>query len=232
MKIIDKNLNILVDKLIEDRYSMVAKELFESIYIEKDKIHKLDGSIVECGVFKGGMSLFLAKLFNDKEMWLVDSFELGFPDPNEMLYKTDQVEDPHKKGYPVWDGLIGAPIEGVKNLFTQYGEGDNPKVHYLEGYVADTLNPKVCPIDKIALLRIDVDSYSGTTEVLEYLYSKVVSGGMIIFDDANIPTGKIAIEDWFEKQNIPLFTYTAYCEPSPGPLYAGVRGPGCYLFKP
>ena len=218
----------LAEQLILERYSMVEKSLFTSIYHEKDKVNILEGDIVECGVYKGGMSLFLTKLFPDKKVWLVDSFELGFQDINEGLYKTDKIDDPHKKGYPIRDGQVGISLEEVQTFFNEFGKGSNPNVNYIKGYVKDTLNPENCPIDKISLLRIDVDAYSATREVLEFLYPKVVKGGMIIFDDGDIGSARIAIEEFFEKENITLNTFPA---PNPGELRIGLSGAGCYLFK-
>jgi hypothetical protein len=73
MTIPDLKFDQLADQLILEEYSMVAKPCFSSIYYEKDKIDILEGDIVECGVYKGGMSLFLTKLFPNKKIWLVDS---------------------------------------------------------------------------------------------------------------------------------------------------------------
>jgi len=229
MTIPDNKFDNLANQLILEEYSMVEKSLFSSIYYEKNKINLLDGDIVECGVYKGGMSLFLTKLFSDKKIWLVDSYDEGFQDiHNDALYKTDKIDDPHKKGYPIRNGQTGISLEQVKKFFNDFEEGSNPNVNYLKGYVKDVLNPQICPIDKISLLRIDVDAYSATREVLEFLYPKVVSGGMIIFDDANIDSARIAIEEFFQKQNITLNTYPAE---HPGELRHGLTSAGCYLFK-
>lgn len=228
MIIPDLKFDKLADQLILEEYSMVEKPLFSSIYYEKNKIDTLDGDIVECGVYKGGMSLFLTKLFPNKKVWLVDSYEHGFQDTNTALYKTDKIDDPHKKGYPIRNGQVGISLEQVKEFFNNFGEGANPNVNYLKGYVKDVLNPNVCPINKISLLRIDVDAYSATREVLEFLYPKVVSGGMIIFDDANIDSARIAIEEFFQKENIILETCPAE---HPGELRHGLTSAGCYFFK-
>ena len=57
-------------------------------------------------------------------------------------------------------------------------------------------------IDKIALLRIDVDGYSPTRVVLDNLYDKVVTGGMIIFDDLCLVEAAEAIEDWMTEKRL------------------------------
>lgn len=216
-----EELSKLVDEILEKRYSMVPKPLFESIYYEKDKINELEGDIVECGVWRGGMSLYLTKLFPDKKVWLVDSFE-GFPDLNDMKYKADW--DPHKKGTPIRENLLGISVEEVESVFKEFGE----TATCIKGNVSDTLKPEVCPIEKIALLRVDVDSYSGTLEVLEYLYPKVVKGGMIILDDANLESARTAILHFLEKENIPPIAYSAW---ELGEQRYDLAGEGCYIFK-
>ena len=57
-------------------------------------------------------------------------------------------------------------------------------------------------IKKISLLRIDVDAYSATLEVLDELYDKVVPGGYIIFDDTCLHESLNAIKTFFKKRNI------------------------------
>ena len=123
------------------------------------------------------------------------------------------------------------PLERVKELFNTFGEGANPNVNYLKGYVKDTLEPKTCPIDKIALLRIDVDAYSATKEVLEFLYPKVVSGGMIIFDDANIGSARVAIEEFYEKESITISHVAEYPDTCNNYIVSGLGGESCYIFK-
>jgi hypothetical protein len=228
MKIPNLKFDQLADQLISEEYSMVAKPCFSSIYYEKDKIDILEGDIVECGVYKGGMSLFLTKLFPNKKVWLVDSYEAGFQDINSAPYKTDKIDDPHKKGYPIRNGQTGISLEQVKEFFNNFGEGINPNVNYLKGFVKDVLEPSVCNIDKISLLRVDVDAYSATREVLEFLYPKVVSGGMIIFDDGDIDSARLAIGEFFQKENITLNTCPAT---HPGELRTGINSAGCYFFK-
>ena len=230
MSIPNLEFNNLADLMISEGHSMVIKSAFNSIYHEKHKIDLLDGDIVECGVWRGGMSLFLTKLFPNKKIWLADSYD-GFQDIDEALYKTDKVNDPHVKGSPIRQGLAGMPLERVKELFNTFGEGANPNVNYLKGYVKDTLEPKTCPIDKIALLRIDVDAYSATKEVLEFLYPKVVSGGMIIFDDANIGSARVAIEEFYEKESITISHVAEYPDTCNNYIVSGLGGESCYIFK-
>jgi hypothetical protein len=139
------------------------------------------------------MSIFLSKLFSNKKIWVCDSYE-GCQDPKEGLYFYPN--ETHSKGQ------YSCGLEDVKNNFIKYGDYDKDKVLFLKGYVKDTLNPNVCDIKNISLLRIDVDSYSATLEVLDFLYDKVVEGGYIIFDDTCLNETHEAIKTFINKRNI------------------------------
>lgn len=204
-----ENFNKLVDDILLKQYSMIGKYCYSSIYDQKKHIDSIEGDIVECGVWKGGMCVFLAKLFPNKKLWVVDSFT-GFEKLEEATYPTDLLEkhkviEPHVYGYQIRTA-ISSSIDEVKSVFKEYDELDNPNINFLEGYVRDTLKPETCPIQNIALLRVDVDSYSATMDVLENLYPKVTKGGMIIFDDGNIESGIWAIHDFFQKNSIEMVT--------------------------
>ena len=60
----------------------------------------------------------------------------------------------------------------------------------------------ICKIQSISLLRIDVDAYSATREVLDYLYPKVKKGGYIIFDDSCLIQTVDGFCDFFDEKGI------------------------------
>lgn len=120
--------------------------------------NKIDGAMVECGVWKGGstmaMALTLKELGNeDRELYLYDTFSgmiapsdvdrsIGGTDAREKFSKTKISEDTS-------DWCL-APLEGVKeNVFsTGYSK---EKFHFIKGKVEDTI-PENIP-KEIALLR-------------------------------------------------------------------------------
>ena len=186
------NYSELSDKIINDQITMVSKERFDMIINHYDNIKNLPGDIVECGAWAGGMSIFLSKLFNLKNIWVSDSYE-GFQDPNDGTYL-----------YPAERHTAGGysySLENTKNNFIKYDALDETRVFFLKGFVKDTLDPKNCPIQTISLLRVDVDAYSATLEVLDALYDKVVQGGYIIFDDTCLYETHDAIKTFFKKIN-------------------------------
>jgi hypothetical protein len=183
----------LINKIINSGITMISKERFDNIVNHSEKISKLSGDIVECGVWKGGMSIFLSKLFATKNIWVCDSYE-GCQDPSDGNYQFP--------GESHGLGMYAVGLEEVKSNFEMYDALDENRVKFLKGWVKDTLHPKVCPIKKISLLRVDVDSYSATLEVLDYLYDKVVPGGMIIFDDSCLNESHNAMMNFFKNNDI------------------------------
>jgi hypothetical protein len=216
----------LINDLISNQISMVDSSRFYTILRNFDKINPIKGDVVECGVWRGGMSIFLSTLFKDKNIWVCDSFD-GFQPLEIATYSYH--DEPHTPNY---NNIIRVSYEEVTNNFKKYGFKENDlRIKFLKGWVKDTLNPEICPIQQISLLRIDVDAYSATREVLEYLYPKVTPGGYIIFDDSCLIQTVDAFCDFFEENNIPF----ELRHPVSDEIIQNPRSNhpcGCYMIKP
>lgn len=188
---------ILIDNLIKEELTMVFKHKFETVLRNFENINSLEGEIVECGTWKGGFSIFMSHLFYDKKIWVCDSFE-GFQPLEEATYNSP-VGERHDES--LFKERMNLSLDEVKETFKKYGLEDK-RISFLKGYVKDTLKPDTCEIGNIALLRIDVDSYSATREVLDLLYDKVVKGGYIVFDDSELFEANQAMNDFFKERNI------------------------------
>ncbi|MCP4409715.1 MAG: hypothetical protein GY807_18610 [Gammaproteobacteria bacterium] len=69
------------------------------------------------------------------------------------------------------------------------------------GFIEDTI--PAASIEKIVLLRIDVDLYEPTKHTLELLYDRVIDGGYVIFDDyATWAGSRQAIYEFFVEHEI------------------------------
>ena len=217
--------------LIKDKVTMVYPECFETIVNHKENISKLDGDIVECGVWRGGFSIFLASVFTNKTIWVVDSFD-GFQplSASKYLYEGKERHHPDRPG---GTDHVKASLEEVKANFKKYNLEED-RIKFLKGFVKDTLPNS--NIRNISLLRIDVDAYSATLEVLDELYDKVVQGGYIIFDDMPLYETANAVRTFFKRRNIPPYV----CHPTtdqklPIDLSFSEKHPsfktGCYIVK-
>jgi O-methyltransferase len=149
---------------------------------------KIPGAYVECGVWKGGSMMAVARTLlnlerDDANLYLFDTFE-GMPPPTsedvdragrpaqELL---DKDEDP--EGSRLW---ARASLEIVKGALGSIGYPDE-KLHYVEGKVEETI-PAAAP-ERIAFLRLDTDWYESTRHELEHLWPRLQPGGILIIDD-------------------------------------------------
>lgn len=165
----------------------------------------IPGDIVECGVWRGGMSILMAgmlKLYNsDRKLYLFDTFS-GMTEP--------AAQDGFKGNEKRINDFVTSKssLEEVRANFEKVGLlSDN--IVFVQGDVCKTLeNPANIP-EKIALLRLDTDMYASTKAELEALYPKLVSGGILIIDDYGdtgwIGSG-IATDEYFAKNKRPFLT--------------------------
>lgn len=213
------------NELIESNITMVLPHCFDMILKHKTNISKLSGDIIECGVWRGGFSIFLAKTFPKKKIWVSDSFQ-GFQPLKTAIFSYNG--ERHQPNYD-----LTVSLDTVKENFKQY-EIPETRVEFLPGFVKDTL-PN-CDISKISVLRIDVDAFSATLEVLTELYDKVVPGGYIIFDDSCLYETVDAIKTFFKERNIDPYIKHPITDDS---LYVDINSPskdgmfpsGCYIIK-
>ena len=191
----------LVQDLIDNKVTMVRPDEFKTIFKHYSERSKVEGDVVECGVWRGGFSIFLSYIFQDKNIWVCDSYE-GFQPLETAKHQYDK-----ERHTPTYThnavGPLGISLEEVQSHFKTYGLGDEERIKFLKGFVKDTLPNS--GIKKVALLRIDVDAYSATLETLEALYDKVQTGGYIIFDDSCLYETLDAIKVFFKQRNLPEF---------------------------
>lgn len=158
-----------------------------------DKVQKVEGDIVECGVSIGHGAL-LFTLFSDyiqtpRSYYGFDSFE-GFPDPVEKDETTPI------KGKRFWAN----PSDTVLKVLRDGRLGEEvirERIHLIKGWFDKTL---LNYEGRIALLHLDCDLYESYKLSLEIFYDKVQQGGIIMFDeygDARWPGATKAIDEFF-----------------------------------
>lgn len=196
-------------------FTMTSKErvkvLIDSIrYLCENDI---EGDFVECGTWKGGSAMAIAlvaqKYNNIRKLWLYDTFE-GMSAPTDIDVdlngqKAEERLEQEKTNKKKSRGWAYSPLEEVKSNIknTNY---PIEKIKFIVGKVEDTL-PLNHP-ETISLLRLDTDWYESTKIELEYLYPKLVYGGILIIDDYGHWQGcKKAVDEYFEKNNIKVFMH-------------------------
>lgn len=195
----DKRLNGLDWPLTA--HTMVGLKRLDNIQqcIENVISDNVPGDIIECGVWRGGASIFMRAVLKaydikDRIVYVADSFQ-GCPVPNSERYPQDK--DVNLCDY---GGTLAVPLQKVKANFKSYGLLDE-QVRFLEGWFKDTLPH--APFKRLAVMRLDGDLYESTMDALTNLYPKLSTGGYVIVDDYYvIPACKEAVADYRKSHDI------------------------------
>ncbi len=197
------------------KYTMTSLERMYANFkaIEYITSNKIEGSIVECGVWQGGSTMIMLKgllHFNSdlKDIYLYDTFD-GMSKPTAEDKKTGSnisaIEKWTQMDKITHNDWCYASLETVKEniALTKY---PTTNIKYIKGKVEDTI-PHHIP-QKIALLRLDTDWYASTLHELEHLFPRLVKGGILIIDDYGTWEGaKKAVDEYFKKNNIKPFLH-------------------------
>lgn len=153
---------------------------------------QIDGDFVECGVLLGG-SVMMSQLVlarherASRRVYALDTFS-GFVTRNTEFDIDLQTGAPAGVVEPERHDHSEGAIANMKSI-------NYPHLRVIKGDVLQTI-PKL-DIDRIALLRLDTDTYETTKFELESLYDRVVQGGVIIVDDYGYTLGcKKAVDDF------------------------------------
>jgi hypothetical protein len=172
--------------------------------------HNIPGDIVECGVWKGGSMMAVAKTLlslnsMERHLYLFDTFE-GMPAPGEYdvsLHRVKAIEVfDEKKINNESSNWNYASLNEVENAM--YGtEYDKAKIRFIKGKVEKTV-PKNAP-EAIAILRLDTDWYESTLHELIHLFPRLSPRGVVIIDDYGAWEGaRKATDEYFTRNNIPI----------------------------
>jgi hypothetical protein len=159
------------------------------------------GEIVEFGIFKGNSFFRWIKfrdLLEQTNSRKVIGFDI-FGDFPEAHFEQDKVK--RDAFVAETNGGKSISFEEINELLDKQGLSKN--VDIVKGDILVTLDHYLekNPHLKISLLHIDVDLYEPTKYVLEKLYDKVTTGGIIIFDDYGAFAGtNKAVDDFFDNK--------------------------------
>ncbi len=153
---------------------------------------KIEGEFIECGVLLGG-SVMAAELVlgrhegASRDVYALDTFS-GF------VARNAQLDIDLRTG-----GVAGVPqavlFDFSAGSIANMQSVGYPRLRIVKGDVLQTI--PTLDVDRIALLRLDTDTYETTKFELESLYDRVVRGGVIIVDDYGYTVGcKKAVDDF------------------------------------
>lgn len=163
------------------------------IHIDRERI---EGDVVECGVWRGGNIILARKLSPDRACWLYDTFE-GMTMPSAENDGHDLVER-YLRNRTSGDPWCSAGIDDVKGIFRVAEVLDETMLRFVAGDVVETLKWSENLPERIALLRLDTDWYASTKAELDVLYPLLVPGGVLIVDDYGHWSGcRKAVDEYF-----------------------------------
>jgi O-methyltransferase len=173
----------------------------------------IPGSIVECGVWRGGSMMAVALSLrnlscSDRDLYLFDTYE-GMPKPQGIDvdckgHSAMSMFDASRTGADSSDFCL-ATLPDVQAGMADTGY--NPeRIHFVKGKVEETV-PSQAP-DTIALLRLDTDWYESTRHELKHLFPRLSRGGILIIDDYGFWQGAKKATDEYIMQYAPSLFLT------------------------
>ena len=178
-------------------FTMVPEQTFTLNLALAEIVRPVQGCIVECGVWRGGMSAGLCRVLGpEREYFLLDSYE-GLP-PAQQIDGAAALHFQTNKDWPNYNDNCSAGQEFADHAMQMAGA---TRYHLIKGWFQDTV-PRFRPAGSIALLRLDGDWYESTKVCLDHLFDMVAVGGLIILDDYFYWDGcSRAVHDFLSQRN-------------------------------
>lgn len=184
-------------EFIRDVFAPVSKLTLlteDRCYLLDRLVHQsalLDGDMAECGVYKGGGALLIARAIvaarsaNGRpavELLLFDTFE-GMPDTTGVDAKVHSAGD-----------FGDTSLEAVAKVMSPFSFAT-----LRQGLIPASLSG--LESRRFSFVHIDVDLYRSTIDCLEFFYPRLVPGGIMVFDDYGVRiyehAEKKAVDEFF-----------------------------------
>lgn len=197
---------------LDGKRSVFLKSVFK-------KVEHLEGDVVECGLGRLRTLSILADLIRqekkNRKLYGFDSF-LGFPEVSSI--DLGEGNEKLKKGD--WSVLLESHVTPLLMARGVSAEFIEKSLFVKKGFFSETL--KNCEIKKICFLHLDVDLHDSYKTCLNELFPKIVTGGVIAFDEYDSPSdlkkwpgAKIAIDEFLKNKKIKIkkeiFSKKAFC---------------------
>jgi hypothetical protein len=159
------------------------------------KTKDVDGSIIECGIFKGTSFVNICAV---REIFEIEHKKaIGFDFFDDFEYSEDDHDEDltEYRSFISQAGKSGISAEDLKDIMKMKGF-DNYEL--VKGDISKTMESYSKGIDCISFINIDVDLYRPTKKSIEYLYPKLSVGGIMLLDDYDIfPGATRAVHEYF-----------------------------------
>jgi len=147
-----------IENIVRD-HTLIDPERLMILYNEILKVDSLVGDYAELGVYKGGSSKLILNYSTTGLLHMFDTFS-GMP-------QDDIYENGHKQGH------FYSNLNEVKEYI------NNDRAVYHVGKFPDT------SVDNLIFkyVHIDADIYQSTVDAIKYFWPRLITGGVLIFDD-------------------------------------------------
>jgi O-methyltransferase len=196
-------------------YTMIPPAAYVANLQLAERVAHLPGCVVECGVWRGGMSAGLVSILGRRRRYfLFDSFE-GLPPAAPVDGAAAMAWQKNTTGKEYHDNCTAPPEFADRAMRLAGAETYELK----KGWFNETVPPFRAP-EPIALLRLDGDWYDSTMVCLDHLFSQVCTDGLIILDDYHALDGcSRALHDFLSKRSaterISSFSHVCYLQKRP-----------------
>jgi O-methyltransferase len=201
-------------------YTMTSFERMFSLYKAVEYIVKarIPGDILECGVWRGGSMMLVAKTLlalgdTSRRLFLFDTFA-GHPKPDPEhdidLYGNPVVEEWVQ--YRKTDETSSWAYVPIGEVEANMRRTDYPmnKVALIKGMVEKTARENAPPA--LSLLRLDTDWYASAKAALEAFWPTLSRKGVLIIDDyGHYPSQRKAVDEYFAATPVMLHRVDYSC---------------------
>lgn len=197
--------NVPIEKIMLQNFQSFEMALYSprtkfAEDIAKD-LKNVNGAVAECGVFRGNFAGVLNSNFEDKKLYLFDTFS-GFDDKDINEEKNDKADE--------WLS------NGAKEMFTIGSEilsllrcPYKQNVEIRKGFVPETFVG--LEDEKFCFVNLDMDLYQPTVKAPNFFYERLEYDGMILLHDyfhPKLPGIKQAVDEFIASQ--PLYSVKTF----------------------
>ena len=159
-------------KLKKLRRSYPFKSRFYIFWLQNERLKsdKIPGAFAEVGVYRGDSAAILHALDPERELHLFDTFT-GFP-------ASDLEGETGEAATYTTDHFADVNVENILKRFD-----DKEKIHIHKGHFPDTAEG--FEEKQFAMVNLDADLYKPTKAALDFFYTRLLPGGVILIHDYN-----------------------------------------------
>ena len=163
------------------------------IFMGVQRTTKIKGAVAEVGVYKGGSAKLICEAKGSKPLYLFDTF-LGTPEVKKIDERPSAV-------------VFAASLRELQTASLEEAQAnlrDCQDVYFYKGWFPHSADDRVKNA-KFSFVHLDVDGYESTLQSLQFFYSRLTRGGIIISHDYIwIPGVRKAVDEFFRDKPEPV----------------------------